>query len=77
MDNNRILGVDDIKERETTPPYDKPLRGMQVLGGYSYMIEYGMERYLRECKLWEIAGGTNQIQRNIIARHLARGGPGD
>ena len=53
------------------------LRGMQVLGGYSYMIEYGMERYLRECKLWEIAGGTNQIQRNIIARHLAQGGPGD
>jgi alkylation response protein AidB-like acyl-CoA dehydrogenase len=47
------------------------LRGMQVLGGYSYMLEYGMERYLRECKLWEIAGGTNQIQRNIIAKHLA------
>ena len=25
------LGVDDVGERETTPPYDKPLRGMQVL----------------------------------------------
>ena len=25
------LGVDDIGERETTPPYDKPLRGVQVL----------------------------------------------
>jgi alkylation response protein AidB-like acyl-CoA dehydrogenase len=52
------------------------LRGMQVLGGYSYMLEYGMERYLRECKLWEIAGGTNQIQRNIIAKHLGRNGTG-
>jgi hypothetical protein len=37
--------------------------GMQVLGGYSYMIEYGMERYWREVKLNEIAGGRNQIQR--------------
>jgi hypothetical protein len=31
LDNNRILGVDDVNERETTPPYDKPLRGAQVL----------------------------------------------
>ncbi|MDN3358167.1 acyl-CoA dehydrogenase family protein [Actinomadura sp. DC4] len=46
--------------------------GMQVLGGYSYMVEYGMERYWREVKLNEIAGGTNQIQRDIIARHLVR-----
>lgn len=45
-------------------------RGMQVLGGYSYMVEYGMERYWRETKLNEIAGGTNQIQRNLIVRHL-------
>ena len=26
-----INGIDDVGERETTPPYDKPLRGMQVL----------------------------------------------
>jgi prepilin-type N-terminal cleavage/methylation domain-containing protein len=31
LDNNGVLGVDDVNERETTPPYDKPLRGMQVL----------------------------------------------
>jgi len=48
-------------------------RGMQVLGGYSYMVEYGMERYWRETKLYEIAGGTNQILRNIIMKHLASG----
>lgn len=45
--------------------------GMQILGGYSYMVEYGMERYWRETKLYEIAGGTNQIMRNIIATQLA------
>jgi acyl-CoA dehydrogenase len=47
-------------------------RGMQILGGYSYMVEYGMERYWRETKLYEIAGGTNQIMRNIIAKQLVR-----
>jgi butyryl-CoA dehydrogenase len=47
-------------------------RGMQILGGYSYMVEYGMERYWRETKLYEIAGGTNQIMRNLIAKNLAR-----
>jgi alkylation response protein AidB-like acyl-CoA dehydrogenase len=47
-------------------------RGMQVLGGYSYMVEYGMERLYRETKLNEIAGGSNQIQRNIILKNLRR-----
>jgi alkylation response protein AidB-like acyl-CoA dehydrogenase len=49
-------------------------RGMQILGGYSYMVEYGMERYWRETKLYEIAGGTNQIMRNLIAKNLGRRG---
>lgn len=48
------------------------MNGMQVLGGYSYMVEYGMERLYRETKLNEIAGGTNQIQRNIVVNHLKR-----
>jgi alkylation response protein AidB-like acyl-CoA dehydrogenase len=50
------------------------IKGMQVLGGYSYMIEYGMERYYREAKLYEIAGGTTQIQKNIMVKHLAGAG---
>jgi hypothetical protein len=29
--NDTRLGVDDVGERETTPPYDKPLRGVQVI----------------------------------------------
>lgn len=45
-------------------------RGMQILGGYSYMVEYGMERYWREAKLYEIAAGTNQILRTTISRAL-------
>lgn len=45
-------------------------RGMQIFGGYGYSTEYEIERFYREAKLYEVAGGTTQIQRNIIARHL-------
>lgn len=46
------------------------VRGMQVMGGYSYVMEVDMQRYFREAKVLEIAGGTNQVQRNIIAEAL-------
>jgi alkylation response protein AidB-like acyl-CoA dehydrogenase len=49
-------------------------RGMQTLGGYSYLVESGMERLYRECKLNEIAGGTSQILRNVVAQSLRREG---
>jgi alkylation response protein AidB-like acyl-CoA dehydrogenase len=42
--------------------------GMQVLGGYGYMLEYDMQRYVRNALLGTIGGGTNQIQRLIIAK---------
>lgn len=44
--------------------------GMQVLGGYSYISDFPMERYYRESKLMEIVDGTNQIQKNVLARML-------
>lgn len=44
--------------------------GMRVLGGYSYMMEYPMQRYLRDALIHPIGAGTNEIQRNIIAREL-------
>lgn len=43
---------------------------MEILGAYSYSVEYPIERYYREVKLFEIAGGTNQILRNVIAKNL-------
>ena len=46
------------------------LRGMQVMGGYSYMAEYPMERWFREAKLYEIVGGSNQILRNVLVDQL-------
>ena len=46
-------------------------QGMQILGGYSYIVESGMERYYREAKIQEIFAGTNQVLRNVMVRELS------
>ncbi len=46
------------------------LRGMQLLGGSAYLEDVPMARYLREGMLAYYAGGTNEIQKNLIARYL-------
>jgi alkylation response protein AidB-like acyl-CoA dehydrogenase len=43
---------------------------IQVHGGYGYIEEYKVERYLRDAKLTEIGEGTSQIQRLVIARRI-------
>jgi alkylation response protein AidB-like acyl-CoA dehydrogenase len=43
---------------------------IQVHGGYGYITEYRVERYLRDAKLTEIGEGTSEIQRMVIARNL-------
>ena len=43
---------------------------VQVLGGYGYIDEFPVERYMRDAKLMQIGGGTAEIQRFIIARAL-------
>jgi len=45
-------------------------QAIQIHGGYGYMREYEVERYLRDAKLLEIGEGTSEIQRLVIARHL-------
>ena len=45
---------------------------VQVLGGYGYTRDFPVERFMREAKVMQIFEGTNQIQRMVIARHLAR-----
>ena len=45
---------------------------VQILGGYGYVADHPVERYMREAKVLQIVEGTNQIQRMVIARHLAR-----
>jgi len=46
------------------------LEAIQIHGGYGYVREYLVERYLRDAKITEIYEGTNEIQRIVIARSL-------
>jgi alkylation response protein AidB-like acyl-CoA dehydrogenase len=46
---------------------------VQVLGGAGYTTDFPVERYMRETKVMQIFEGTNQIQRLVISRDLARG----
>ncbi len=45
---------------------------VQVLGGYGYVSDFPVERYMREAKVLQIVEGTNQVQRIVIGRHLAQ-----
>lgn len=45
---------------------------VQVFGGYGYTREYPVERYMRDAKVMQIVEGTNQVQRLVVSRHLAR-----
>jgi butyryl-CoA dehydrogenase len=44
--------------------------GVQVHGGYGYVEEYKVERFLRDAKLTELGEGTSQIQRLVIGRRI-------
>ncbi len=45
---------------------------VQIFGGYGYMREYPVEKYLRDAKIMQIYEGTNQIQRVVIAREILK-----
>jgi alkylation response protein AidB-like acyl-CoA dehydrogenase len=45
---------------------------VQIFGGYGYMKDYPIEKYMRDAKITQIYEGTNQIQRLVIARSLLK-----
>lgn len=45
---------------------------VQIFGGYGYMKDYPIEKYMRDAKITQIYEGTNQIQRVVIARNLLK-----
>lgn len=55
----------DVAMRVTTD-------AVQLFGGYGYVREYMVEKYMRDAKITQIYEGTNQIQRLVIARNLVR-----
>jgi alkylation response protein AidB-like acyl-CoA dehydrogenase len=60
------LFASDVAMRVTTDM-------VQVLGGAGYVSDHPVERYFREAKVLQIVEGTNQIQRMVISRSLAKG----
>ena len=45
---------------------------VQIFGGYGYMRDYPIEKYMRDAKITQIYEGTNQIQRSVIAANLIK-----
>ena len=50
------------------------LDAVRIHGGYGYSTEFDVERYFRDAPLMIVGEGTNEIQRNVIARQLVRRG---
>ena len=48
------------------------LDAMRIHGGYGYSTEFDVERYFRDAPLMIVGEGTNEIQRNVIARQLVK-----
>jgi butyryl-CoA dehydrogenase len=49
-------------------------KAVQIHGGYGYISDFPVERYMRDAKLSEIGEGTSEVQRMIIAKSLLRDG---
>jgi len=54
---------------------ENSLDAMRVFGGYSYSVDFDVERYYRDAPLMCIGEGTNEMQRIIIARQLVERHP--
>ncbi|MGW6521692.1 acyl-CoA dehydrogenase family protein [Streptomyces sp. NPDC054962] len=88
VDSARATYLDAARRRDQGRPYSRQASvakliatdaamkvttdAVQVFGGYGYTRDYPVERYMREAKIMQIFEGTNQIQRLVISRQLAR-----
>jgi alkylation response protein AidB-like acyl-CoA dehydrogenase len=89
VDSARATYLDAARRRDAGRPYrrhasvakliatDAAMKvttdAVQVFGGYGYTRDFPVERYMREAKIMQIFEGTNQIQRLVISRGLAKG----
>ena len=47
-------------------------KAVQILGGYGYIKEYPVERFMRDAKITQIYEGTQEVQRLVIAREMLK-----
>jgi alkylation response protein AidB-like acyl-CoA dehydrogenase len=57
----------------TDAGFDVANQALQLLGGYGYLADYGIEKIVRDLRVHQILEGTNEIMRVIIARSLLGG----
>jgi alkylation response protein AidB-like acyl-CoA dehydrogenase len=60
------------KSFATDVAMDVTTDAVQIFGGYGYMKDYPIEKYMRDAKITQIYEGTNQIQRMVVARNLIK-----
>lgn len=71
-DNDRPFGKEAAMAKlyATETAFRNANEAVQIHGGYGYMREYEVERFLRDAKLLVIGEGTSEIQRLVISRHI-------
>lgn len=73
-DHNAIMYCAMAKRIATDLCFNICNQALQLHGGYGYIREYGVERYLRDLRVHQILEGTNEIMRLIISRHALQEG---
>jgi len=64
----RLCAMAKLKATDTG--FDVANKALQLLGGYGYLADYGVEKIVRDLRVHQILEGTNEIMRLIIARSL-------
>jgi len=60
------------KRFATDACYDVANHALQLHGGYGYLKDYAVERYMRDLRVHTILEGTNEIMRVVMARHMVK-----
>ena len=73
LDNSKpdaTVSVAMAKRLVTDVSFEVSNTALQILGGYGYLEEYGIEKIVRDLRVHQILEGTNEIMRVIIARAI-------
>ena len=73
-DQNQKYSHDSAKAKlfASETAVDVSSKAVQIFGGYGYLKDYPVERFMRDSKITEIYEGTSEIQRLVIARDLLK-----
>jgi acyl-CoA dehydrogenase len=72
LDNNMKASKESAmaKIMATDVAMKATVEAVQILGGYGYMKEYPVEKWMRDAKLFQIYEGTNEIQKHVISLEI-------